>query len=75
MYCTNIQCNDKNDVIFLRKMWKIDTNVQYNYERSSPSIICGFFNSIRATIINIPYTCFLVVILLFEGRLSNFKCC
>ena len=64
-YYTNIQYTDENDIIFLRKVWKIDANVQYMKDHHLSLFV----------LLIIPYICFLFIISLFEQQLSNFKCC
>ena len=71
-YYTNIQCTYENDVIFLRKVWKIDANVQYMNDHHLPLFV---FSLSVLVLLVIPYTCFLLTISLFERWLSNCKCC
>ena len=71
-YYTNIQCTYENDVIFLRKVWKIDANVEYMNGCHFPLFVVSLTVLV---LLVIPYTCFLLTISLFERWLSNFKCC
>ena len=68
----NINCaNEKNETL-LNTVWYNDANVQYMGGCHLPL----FMFSVTVLVLLIaPYTCFLVTIPLFEGRLSKYLCC